>query len=91
MNEMLTRGQAEARMGRAFRWMMKAEPPGQGDNPRWAKFRRIRDRLRPYRLPLRARVGLALAGLASQEPDEETARIARESWDDRTHGLCRRW
>ena len=58
-------GQAEIRAHRIFEWLMKTEPPvGKGGNPRWHAFERLRDRLRPHRLPLQIRVELALTGMA---------------------------
>jgi hypothetical protein len=50
--------EAEVRMHRAFEWLMRHE------TERWERFRRVRDRLRPYRMPLRYRVELSLNGLA---------------------------
>ena len=88
MNGRITCGQAEVRAMRAFRWLMVTEPPpGEGDNPRWEKFRKIRDRLRPYRMPLRVRLDVALAGLAGKTSlDEETTSLVGQYWNMRTHG-----
>ena len=56
--------QAEIRSLRAFRWLMKTEPKGFGDNPRWATFRKLRDRLRPFRMPLQQRITLSIVALS---------------------------
>jgi len=90
MNYRITCGQAEVRIRRAFRWLMATEPlPGKGDNPRWETFRKIRDRLRPYRMPLRLRLDLALAGLAGKASlDEETTSLVGQYRDMRTHGIA---
>ena len=89
MNRRITCGHAEVRINRAFNWLMATEPPpGKGDNPRWETFRKIRDRLRPYRMPLRLRLDIALAGLAGKTSlDEETTLQVRKNWNMRTGGL----
>jgi hypothetical protein len=77
----ITCGQAEIRMNRAFQWLMATEPPQGvlGDNPRWTTFCRIRDRLRPYRLPLQARISLCLFGLARITTEEGMKRADEEA------------
>ena len=61
--------QAEIRSHRAFRWLMKTESK-TGDNPRWNTFRKLRDRLRPFRMPLVQRITLALVALSGGKYEE---------------------
>ena len=65
MKANLTAYEAEVRMKRAWEWFWKTEPEkcDGSKNPRWETFRRIRDRLRPFRLPLTVRLECALIGL----------------------------
>ena len=66
--------QAEKRMLQAWNWFMKTdEPMGNGKiNPRWETFRLIRDRLRPYRMPLKWRIEMALCGLSGNNLSSST-------------------
>ena len=56
-------------MGRAWQWLMKTEP-AKGDNPRWKAFKKMRDRLRPFRLPLSVRVEAILCGMSGARMSE---------------------
>lgn len=64
MKKIPTMLQAEIRAHRCFLWLMKTEPTGVGNNPRWETFRKLRDRLLPYRMPLIQRLTLALVALS---------------------------
>ena len=70
----LTYLQAERRANRAWLWLMKTEPKfGSGENnPRWETFRRIRDRLRPFRLPLSFRIELDLVQMVKGKVEDQT-------------------
>ena len=70
--------QAEIRIGRAWQWLMKTEP-ARGDNPRWKTFRRIRDRLRPFRLPLSTRVEAILCGMSGSRMSESATMLLKEN------------
>jgi len=61
MKPNMTYGEIEIRMKRAFMWLLKDE------DGRWDRFRRIRDRYRPLRLPLQWRIEAMLPGVMSQE------------------------
>ena len=71
--------EAEIRSHRSFRWLMKTEPSEVGNNPRWETFRKLRDRLLPYRMPLIQRLTLALVALSGGkyedmvDPEMQTA------------------
>jgi len=76
MKKNITPIEAEKRMAIAWNWFWKTEPKAcdGSKNPRWETFRRIRDRLRPYRLPLSVRLEAALCGISGGLHDKKTGR-----------------
>ena len=62
--------EAEIRSHRCFLWLIRTEPK-EGDNPRWETYRKLRDRLRPHRMPLIQRLHLSLAALSGGIVDGE--------------------
>lgn len=70
MKKIPTFYEAEIRSHRCFLWLMKTEPQ-EGHNPRWETYRKLRDRLRPHRMPLIQRISLSLAALSGGIIDEE--------------------
>ena len=60
MYENITMLQAEKRMGRAFRWLLKSE------EKRWPVFVQLRAKYQKYRLPLRIRIELCFLKMTKQ-------------------------
>lgn len=75
---MLTMGQIEIRMQRAWKWFMRNEVN------RWDTFKQIRDRYRHRRLPIHARIELCLNSMINQNPPKlstDTQNIINQNWN----------
>jgi len=63
----------EKRMKNAWNYLMRTEPAGfNGYNPRWEKFKAVRDRLNPLRMPLRWRLEIGLCNMGKCKVYEGT-------------------
>ena len=72
----ITYGEIEVRLKRAFRWLLHDE------EGRWKRFAAIRDRYRPYRLPLQWRLEYALSGMCGGGKYSRESQIGVELfWD----------
>lgn len=63
----------EKRMKNAWNYLMRTEPDDfNGFNPRWDRFKAIRDRLRPLRMPLRWRLEIGLCNMVNGKVSKDT-------------------